>query len=100
MTILVDWFVEPEELYEVFDMYSEREAANLLKIDLEIFQELTEEEWHNELDNQVRHRFLSAAKIVGLEEAVDVPVEDMDPDDITEWLSNTYGYLVNGWTTN
>lgn len=99
MTIFVDWSIEPDELREAFAGYTELAGAHLLKTDLEVYQEMSEEERFDKLEWMIRHNILSAAEIVGVSDTVDVPVETMDPDDITEWLSDTYGYFVNGWTT-
>ena len=97
MKVYVDWSIEPDELYNAFDGYSEQAAAHLLKTDIETYRNMSADARYDILEWMIHHNVLSAAEVIGLEEEIDVP-DLVQMEDITEWLSDTYGYFVNGWT--
>ena len=103
----IDWNVDMDEIYELLDNSTAEKAAELLEISPERYAAMTTEERHDYAYDEVHHHRLDAADMVGLPEEVEIPEDVLeyyeitsvndDMSDITDWLSDEYGYCINGY---
>ena len=103
----IDWDVDMDEIYELLDNSTVEKAAELLEMSPERYAAMTTEERHDYAYDDVRHNRLDAAEMVGLPDEVKIPEDvlehygivskDDDMSDITDWLSDKYGYCINGY---
>ena len=103
----IDWDVDIEEIYDLLDDSTTAKAAELLEISPERYAAMTTEERHDYAYDKVHHNRLDAAEMIGLPDEVEIPEDvleyyeissiDDDMSDITDWLSDEYGYCINGY---
>lgn len=103
----IDWDVDMDEIYELLDNSTVEKAAELLEISPERYAAMTTEERHDYAYDKVHHNRLAAAEMVGLPDEVEIPEDileyyeitsvDDDMSDITDWLSDKYGYCIYGY---
>jgi len=98
----IDWSIESEEIFEILDAMTVEKAAEALAISKDRYAAMTTEERHDYAYDMFHHHRLSAAEFAGLPDEVELPPElgDAEEDAITEWLSDTYGYFLNGYRLN
>ena len=90
----IEWDVDPEDIYETLDNMTVFQAAEKLELPLSIYANMTTEERHSYAYEVCESR-AKVNEIIGLPDEVDVPVpEEYTEDDITDWLSDTYGWCV------
>lgn len=103
----INWDVDMDEIYELLDDSTTAKAAEMLEISPERYAAMTTEERHDYAYDKIRHNRLDAAEMVGLPDEVEIPEDILDyyeitsvDDDmsyITDWLSDEYGYCINGY---
>ncbi len=103
----IDWDVDVEEIYDMLDNSTAEKAAEMLEISPERYANMTTEERHDYAYDKIHHNHLDAAEMVGLPDEVVIPEDvlehygiiskDDDMSDITDWLSDKYGYCINGY---
>ena len=98
----IQWDISIDEVNEYLDDISEEKAAELLELPVDRYRNMTEGErhdytydciYHNGIYNRVR-----AAEIMGVPEDVKIPEGIYNPEDISDWLSDEYGYCHEGFT--
>lgn len=103
----IDWDVDAEEIYDVLDNSTIEQAAEMLEISPERYANMTTEERHDYAYDKIHHNRLDAAEMLSLPDEVEIPEDvlehygivskDDDMSDITDWLSDKYGYCINGY---
>ena len=103
----INWDVDIDEIYDLLDDSTVAKAAELLEISPERYAAMTTEERHDYAYDKIRHNRLDAAEMVGLPDEVEIPEDileyyeitsvDDDMSYITDWLSDEYGYCINGY---
>lgn len=102
----IDWDVDMEEVYEALDEMDDDEALDLLGISEEPYKNLSLSERHEYVDYLTVGAICDIhEKLFGLPVEVHIP-EDVehryheegdDPEVISDWLSNEYGYCHEGF---
>lgn len=103
----IDWDVDAEEIYDMLDNSTATQAAEMLEISPERYANMTTEEHHDYAYDKIHHNRLDAAEMLGLPDEVEIPEDVLeyyeitsandDMSDITDWLSDKYGYCINGY---
>ena len=103
----IDWDIDIEEMYDILDNSTVTQAAKMLEIPLERYDNMTTEERHDYAYDKIHHNRLDAAEMLGLPDEVVIPEDvlehygivskDDDMSDITDWLSDEYGYCIKGY---
>ncbi len=103
----IDWDIDIEEMYDILDNSTVTQAAKMLEMPLERYDNMTTEERHDYAYDKIHHNRLDAAEMLGLPDEVKIPEnvlehygitsKDDDMSDITDWLSDEYGYCIKGY---
>ena len=103
----IDWDIDIEEMYDILDNSTVTAAAKMLEISPERYANMTTEERHDYAYDKIHHNRLDAAEMLGLPDEVEIPEDILeyyeitsandDMSDITDWLSDEYGYCINGY---
>lgn len=99
----IDWDINMEEIYEVFDAMPYKKAAEALGLSSERYANMHTDERHDYIFDCFHHNRTNAAEFVGLPDEVEIPDEfgitntDDDMQYVTDWLSDEYGYCINGY---
>lgn len=93
----IDWNIEPDNAIWYLMRMPNKEAADILDIpvdDWKVMDEFEKEDFALEVFNDDPDRMMD---VVDLPVEVELPI-DIDPDEdaIIDWLSDTYGFLING----
>ena len=94
----VQWDIDIDEVNDYLDEISEEKAAELLELPLRTYHNMTEEERHDYAYDCIHHNKLRAAEILGVPEDVAIPEGIYDPEDISDWLSDEYGWCHAGFS--
>lgn len=94
----VQWDINVSDVNEYLDEISEEKAARLLELPVRIYHNMTEENRHDYAYDCIHHNKLRAAEILGVPEDVAIPEGIYDPEDISDWLSDEYGYCHEGFS--
>ena len=94
----VKWDIDVSDVNEYLDEISEVKAARLLELPVRIYHNMTEEGRHDYAYDCIHHNKLRAAEILGVPEDVAIPEGIYDPEDISDWLSDEYGYCHEGFS--
>lgn len=93
----VQWDIDIDDVNEYLDEISEEKAARLLELPIRIYHNMTEEGRHDYAYDCIRHNKLRAAEIMNVPEDVLIPEGIYDPEDISDWLSDEYGWCHEGF---
>ena len=93
----VQWDIDIDEVNDYLDEISEEKAAELLELPISKYHNMTEEERHDYAYDCIHHNRLRAAEIMGVPEDVEIPEGMYDPEDISDWLSDEYGWCHEGF---
>lgn len=94
----VQWDIDIDEVNDYLDEISEEKAAELLELPLSTYHNMTEEERHDYAYDCIHHNKLRAAEIMNVPEDVLIPEGIYDPEDISDWLSDEYGWCHEGFS--
>lgn len=100
------WDVDMEEVYELFDVtMTPMEASKILKINPMLYLEMNADQRHGCIYSKVHHCPALLDQLLGLPERVLIPEvlakryrKTSDASDITEYLSDVFGYCINGYS--
>lgn len=105
----IDWDVDIEEVYEALDKMDDDDACDLLGISVEHYKHLSSSERHAYVEYVTDGAICDIyEELFGLPYEIQVP-EDVesryheegdDPEVISDWLSNEYGYCHEGFNLN
>ena len=97
----ITWDVDTEEALEMLDNMTDEEAAKALSFPREIYSDMTKEESHDYALDAWHHNRVDICEFVGLPDKVLISVDPdgdgWDIDDISEYLSDEYGYCHDGF---
>lgn len=95
----IEWDVSDEELLTVLDAMTAETAAEKLGIPKDTYANMTTEERHDWALDAFHHNSTSRSEFVGLPDDVELPegAEEWEDDEITDYLSDEYGYFINGY---
>lgn len=94
----IKWDVDIREVLEKLDDMSFYQAAEALEIPVDKYANMNTSERHDYAYDYFHHRHDGCkADFVGLPEEVDVPAELTDDEDISDWLSDEFGYCHGGF---
>ena len=85
---------------EEFDnqrMAESEEMAEFIGISVEKYESLTQEERYDWAYDKFRHCPALLDEFMGLPDEVDIPLELVDDEDISNWLSDEYGFCHEGF---
>lgn len=100
----INWAVDMDEIMEYVGSMTCEEAASALEIPKERYENMNDEERNDYIYDMFHHHKLDKAEFMGLPDEVEIPKEveveflekDNDFDIITDYLSDTYGYCIDG----
>lgn len=92
----IEWAIDDAQILEVFDDMSTEDAAEALKIPCRKYSRMTISDRHKLILSHFRHCPGDLYDFFELPEEVDIPeeLEGADESDVTEWLSDEWGYFV------
>lgn len=95
----IDWDIDMDEVYEKLDDMNPRAASIALEIPYAHYSRMTTSERDGYAYDKFRHCPAELDKFLELPEKVKIPdtVFAEGDDAITDWLSDTYGYCINGY---
>ncbi len=99
----ISWEIDMDEVYAKLDEMTIAGAAKAIEVPFQAYASMTTEERHDYAYDYFRRREAAKAEFMGLPETVDIPNEfhikdeNEDMDDVTEWLSDEYGYFISGY---
>lgn len=93
----IQWDYDFDEIYEKLDSMSAENAAEALGISYERYANMTTEERHDYAYDLFHHCPGAACEFLGLPNEIEIPAELTDEEDISDWLSDEYGYCHKGF---
>ena len=93
----IDWDIGVESITEAFESKTISEIARSIDIPLDKAVAMTIEELQNYVFNVCYDNKYAANKFVGLPDSVDIDEDTWSEEDITNYLSDTFEFCVNGW---
>ncbi len=94
----IQWSIDMDEIYEKLDNMTSENAAEVLEIPVNKYQNMTTEERHDYAFDYFRHRYGAQCDFLCLPDSVQV-AKHWALDDIADYLSATYGYCVEQFET-
>lgn len=95
----IEWVVSDLEIFEKLDELPTEDAAEILGLSSQAYDDMTDEERHDAALEYFHRRHESCrADFVGLPEEVeleDAIFGSLDKEDIIDWLEQQYGNYVN-----
>jgi transcription elongation factor Elf1 len=93
----IQWDFDMDEVYERLDYMKPIEAARFLGVPFDRYERMTTEERHDYAYDVFRHCPGLLDEFMGLPDAITVPDGMTDPEDISDWLSDEYGFCHEGF---
>lgn len=103
VAVNIDWDVDMDEVFETLDTMTTEQAAEALGVPKETYSNMHTEERHDYAYDVFHHRPAMLDEFLGLPDKVEIPEEfgidstQADCSDVTDWLSDEYGYCINGY---
>lgn len=97
----IEWDIDMDEIYEKMDEIAIDKAAEILGISAVRYGNMTPSEQHDLIYDTIHHNRKSmfmAEELFDLPEEIVLPDELKDTDDITDYISDTYGFCIEGYT--
>ena len=93
----IDWDISINEAIEMLDEMDYKNAAFVLGISSDTYANMTTEERHDYAYDLFHHCPGELEDFMDLPSEVELPEELIDEEDITNWLSDEYGFCINGY---
>lgn len=93
----IQWDIDIEEALEVLDQKTCVTASKILEISEERYSNMTTSERHDYAYSYFHHCPGAMEDFIGLPNSVEIPINITDEDDISDWLSDEYGFCHNGF---
>lgn len=93
----IQWDIDRDEVYERIYSTAPKDVAVLIGMAPEAFEELSAEDRRDVAYDKFRHCPALLDDFMGLPDEVDIPPELTDSEDISEWLSDKYGFCHEGF---
>ena len=95
--INIDWDVSLEEIFEFFDCISLERASKIIEVPLSQWSNMTESEQNDYIADAIHHCPNIVYEWLNIPDTVELPKGFFDDDEITEYLSDEYGWFVKGY---
>ena len=93
----IRWDIDMEGVLESLDDLSLEEAAKLLKVPYEKYAKMSFDERDDFAEDYFRHNPGALLELVDLPVEVELPEDLTDEEDISDWLSDEYGFCHDGF---
>lgn len=93
--IKIEWNIDMDEVYEKLDGMTSEKASEVLGIPLNTYCNMTTSEKHDYAYDTFHHNLGMLYDFMGLPEEVELPETLKEAEDITYWLSDTYGFCID-----
>lgn len=94
----IQWDIDIEDAIEKLDRMTEKAAAKTLGLPLACYNNKTKEERHKYAYNHFKQNPTTLRIFMGLPKETGIPEGLTNEDEISDWLSDTYGYCHKGFT--
>ena len=95
--INIDWDTDEQDVAEeVLDYASQKEIADLLKVDEKEIANINRDDLYDLIRDTFHHRPGLMDDYLGLPSSVEIP-EDVEKNEIADWLTYTYDYCVRNF---
>ena len=91
------WDFDKDQIFERIDETDSAEMAKIIDITPKQYESLSPEERHDLAYDKFRHCPALLDEFMGLPDEIDIPPELVDPEDISDWLSDEYGFCHEGF---
>lgn len=98
------WDVDMEEVLDIVDALTPKGIETHLEINSTVYQSMNEDQKHGFVYGKFRHCPALLDRLLELPDKVRIPEvlaeeyrKSKDASDITEYLSDVYGYCINGY---
>jgi hypothetical protein len=93
----IQWDIDFDEVYERLDNMEYTTAAKAIGVPAERYANMTTEERHDYAYDKFHHCPAELDEFVGLPLEIEIPEELTDDEDISDWLSDEFGYCHEGF---
>ena len=93
----IQWDIDFDEVYEKLDEMTYENAASAMGISAERYANMTTEERHDLAYDLFHHSPGELDEFMGLPDEIEIPNGLTDDEDISEWLSEMYGFCHKGF---
>lgn len=93
----IQWDIPLDEALDHLDEISNAKAAEALDISEERYAAMNTSERHDYAMDVWHHSPASLEEFMGLPDKVEIPTDLTDEEDISDWLSEEYGFCHNGF---
>ena len=97
----IEWDIEMHDIFETMDEIAIDKAAQILDIPVDRYANMTTSERYDYIYDTIRHNQKTSflvEELFDLPEEIVLPDELKDTDDITDYISDTYGFCIEGYT--
>ena len=92
----IDWDVDLDEAIEKLQSLSVESQAELFSCK-EWYLKATPDQRTGMAESYFNHCPAFVAELMELPDEVEIPDDLVEDEDVTNWLSDTYGFCINGW---
>lgn len=93
----IKWNIDMDEVFEKLDNMTSKNAANELGIPSETYSNMTTTEKHDYAYDYFHHCPGALDDFMNLPSEIELPKEIEDDEDISDWLSDVYGFCHEGF---
>lgn len=93
----IKWNIDFDEVYEELDKLSAVKAAAVLGLPEHTYSNMTTEERHDYAYSKFHHSIAELEEFLGLPNRITVPEYLANSEEISDWLSDKYGYCHEGF---
>lgn len=94
----IQWDIDIEEALDLLGDMTSSEAAKVLGISVSKYDSMTESELEDYASSYFHHCPGALDDLFDLPQVVNVPDYLTDDDEISDWLSDTYGFCHSGFS--
>jgi hypothetical protein len=88
----IKWDIDMDEVYERLDEMSADSAAQALSVPTKTYANMTTVERHDYAYDLFHHSSAALDEFFELPDEIEIPEELKDDDDISDWLSDKFGF--------
>lgn len=94
----IHWDIDIDEALDVLDKMTVTSASKFIEIPERQYENMTTSERHDYAYSYFRHCPGALDDLFGLPETIEIPESITDDDDISDWLSDEYGFCHKGFS--
>ena len=91
------WDFDKDEIFERIDETDPKDMAKMIGVTLKQYKSLSDEDRHDLAYDKFRHCPALLDEFMGLPNEIEIPSELTDSEDISNWLSDEYGFCHEGF---